>query len=252
MELNHIELVEGFRALGIKSGETTLVHSSLSSLGHVNGGPSTVIKALLDTVGLDGTVAVPTLTGKITDGVNEPPTFNVRATPCWTGKIPETLRTRPDARRSLHPTHSVAAVGAQSDAFVTGHETGSSPCDENSPYYKTCTWGGSIVLIGVDQNSNTTIHCCEEVAQVPYHLQPDVIDIPMTDYHGSTVVIRNRLHRWDKPPTDFNLFEPVLIDKKILTAVRIGNAVVRRLKANEMFEVMVDILVKNPTFLLKQ
>jgi len=86
-----------------------LVHSSLSSLGCVEGGADAVIDALLDVLGPGGTLVVPTLTGTESLSAENPPRYDPDATPCWTGRVPETLRRRPGAMRSLHPTHSVAA-----------------------------------------------------------------------------------------------------------------------------------------------
>src|SRR3712207_680593 len=96
------------RRLGLGLGAGLLVHSSLSRLGRVEGGADTAIDALLDAVAPGGTVLFPTLTGGERDGPDAPPSIDVRSTPCWTGRIPETARCRLAARRSLHPTHSVA------------------------------------------------------------------------------------------------------------------------------------------------
>ena len=40
-------LTSAFRDLGVQTGDTLLVHSSYKSLGQVDGGPQTVIDALL-------------------------------------------------------------------------------------------------------------------------------------------------------------------------------------------------------------
>ena len=87
-------IINGLKELGLKQGDTVLVHSSLSSFGYVDGGADTVIDALLETVGKEGTVLVPTLTGSEHLSAENPPVFDVRNTPCWTGKIPETFRKR--------------------------------------------------------------------------------------------------------------------------------------------------------------
>ncbi|HEX2185190.1 MAG TPA: AAC(3) family N-acetyltransferase [Chloroflexota bacterium] len=159
--------------LGLRAGDTVLVHASLSRLGHVVGGAEAVIDTLLDVVGAAGTVLFPTLTGSEHDGLDRPPGMDVRVTPCWTGRIPETARQRPGAQRSLHPTHSVAALGAAAEAYARGHEGGASPCDEQSPYSRLIGEAGLILLLGgVTQQSNTTLHCLEELAGVPYTSSP--------------------------------------------------------------------------------
>ena len=63
------------RALGLKSSDILFVHSSLSSIGYVDGGAQTVVDALLDVLGPKGTLVVPTFTDfhKVaTDSVFDP------------------------------------------------------------------------------------------------------------------------------------------------------------------------------------
>lgn len=54
-------IIEGLLDLGLKSGDEIEVHSSLSSFGHVNGGAETVISALKDVVGENGSIFMPAL-----------------------------------------------------------------------------------------------------------------------------------------------------------------------------------------------
>ena len=90
--LSRREIAAGLRALGVPPGSKLLVHSSLSSLGHVEGGADAVIDAFLDVLGPAGTLLVPTLTGDETLSAANPPVFDPTTQPCWTGLIPETLR----------------------------------------------------------------------------------------------------------------------------------------------------------------
>ena len=78
LKINILDLLNTFESIGIRKGDTLLVHSSLSSFGYVEGGTQTVIEALLASVGISGNVFVPTLTGKPSDGPTNPPVFDVK------------------------------------------------------------------------------------------------------------------------------------------------------------------------------
>ena len=61
------DLIRIFRKIGIDKGMNLIVHSSLSSLGYVVNGANDVIDALLETIGKDGTLMMPSHTGDKTD-----------------------------------------------------------------------------------------------------------------------------------------------------------------------------------------
>ena len=60
-------LARDLRRIGLSSGDTVLVHSSLSSLGWVCGGSVAVVQALMDAVTPEGTLMMPTHTGDLSD-----------------------------------------------------------------------------------------------------------------------------------------------------------------------------------------
>lgn len=55
------DIIDGLLDLGLKSGDEIEVHSSLSSFGYVDGGAETVIAALKDVVGENGSIFMPAL-----------------------------------------------------------------------------------------------------------------------------------------------------------------------------------------------
>ncbi|MDH7476833.1 MAG: AAC(3) family N-acetyltransferase [Candidatus Bathyarchaeota archaeon] len=54
------DIKAGLKKLGLKKGDIVGVHSSLSSFGYVEGGADTIIDALLEVVGKEGTITMPT------------------------------------------------------------------------------------------------------------------------------------------------------------------------------------------------
>ena len=243
-------IINGLKELGLKQGDTALVHSSLSSFGYVDGGADTVIDALLETVGKEGTVLVPTLTGSEHLSAENPPVFDVRNTPCWTGKIPETFRKRQAAIRSLHPTHSVAAIGAKAKYITEGHEKCLTPCGLNSPYTKIAESGGYVLLLGVDLECCTMLHTAEELTNVNYVMQSGLVNATTIDGKGIEHKIRTGIHKYGDP-RNFAKMEPMLVEKKILVKGKVGKADVRLINAGKFLELTTEILKTKPDFLLK-
>jgi aminoglycoside 3-N-acetyltransferase len=241
-------IVEGLHRLEIPAGSKLLVHSSLSSFGYVAGGAGAVIDAFLEVIGPGGTLLAPTLTGHEGLSATSPPVFDPAAQPGWTGMIPETLRQRPGAVRSLHPTHSVAAVGADAERLTRGHRLSITPCDEFSPYGELAVRDDAyIVLLGVTHESNTTYHHVEEMAGVDYHMQPGLA--PATILLDGQAHIRHvMLHRYGTP-RNFERLEPVLVERGIQRQTQIGQATVRLVHAASMVRLALRAVAADPRIL---
>ncbi len=244
------DIIAGLKDLGLPYGGKVLVHSALSSFGYVDGGAATVLDALIAVVGPQGTVLVPTLTGNESLSPENPPFFDPLRTPCWVGRIPETLRKRPGTARSLHPTHSVAAFGADAEMLTRDHVFSVTPCDEYSPYFKLAQLVDSyILLIGVDHECSTTFHCVEEMVGVDYHMQPGFARATLL-VNGEEVYRHYMLHRYGAP-RNFNRLEPLFIERGLQMSNRIGNATVRLVKTKETFQLAVRCLSTDHRILLE-
>jgi len=162
-ELTLSDLVRAFREVGLAPGDSFIVHSSFKSLGPVEGGPETVIHALIEAVSPGGNVVFPTFnyTQHIAD-----PHFDPAIVPCRTGIIPELARRRPNAVRSLHPTHSVAVIGPDAIELTKDHMAYRT-VGLGSPVDRLAKMGGKVLLLGVGHTTNTMVHLGEEYAGVP-------------------------------------------------------------------------------------
>jgi aminoglycoside 3-N-acetyltransferase len=170
-------LAADLRALGVRTGDVVLLHSSNKSLGYVAGGAQAFVQAMLDVLGPDGTLAVPTHVSDNSDpaGWQNPPVpeswwpvirhqapgFDPAVTPSrWMGVIAEMVRTWPGARRSAHPWLSFAAVGGQAEAVTADHRLDDA-LGEQSPLGAVYRLAGKILLLGVGHDANTSLHLAE-------------------------------------------------------------------------------------------
>ncbi|MFJ6622748.1 aminoglycoside N(3)-acetyltransferase [Kitasatospora sp. NPDC091335] len=176
--LTTADLVEGWRRVGVREGMALIVHSSLSSLGRVEGGAAAVAASLREAVGPGGTVAAPAFTsdtvrdpapghaGPPTPGIAERraavPLFHP-GLPCSTGAVAEALRALPESHRSTHPQVSVAAVGAHARE-VTGRRSLGFAVGRESPFGALHDLGGHVLLVGVGHDRNTFLHYAETFA----------------------------------------------------------------------------------------
>jgi aminoglycoside 3-N-acetyltransferase len=176
-------LREGFRACGVQPGVTLLVHTSLRSLGWVIGGAQAYIQALLQAVGPAGTVMMPTQSWRNLDPVSGVhgsvsetwwplirehwPAYDPATTPTnGMGVVAELFRTWPGARRSAHPTRSFAALGPLAEHLVASYPL-ETPFGDDSPVGRLYDLDGSVLLVGVDHASNTSLHLAEHRARYP-------------------------------------------------------------------------------------
>ena len=167
------QLCRDLRQLGVQPGDVLLVHSAMKPLGPVEDGCRGVIEALCEALTGTGTLLLPALTYATV--TQENPVFSVSDTPSCVGKLSEAFRTMPDVRRSIHPTHSVCAVGRLAADMLSGHEEDRTPVGSHSPFRRLAEQGGKILQLCCGLTPNTFMHGVEEEAGVPYCLSPDPI-----------------------------------------------------------------------------
>jgi aminoglycoside N3'-acetyltransferase len=154
-------LQQQLRELGVGSGAVLLVHSAFSRVGPVEGGPSGLIAALLDAVGRDGTVVMPSW------GDDGGQLFDPAVTPCRAlGVVPDTFWRLPGVVRGANP-HAFAARGPAA-AALTRDQPVDLPHGPDSPVGRVHARDGLILLLGVGHAANTTVHLAEYLAGVRY------------------------------------------------------------------------------------
>jgi aminoglycoside 3-N-acetyltransferase len=168
--------------LGVAAGDVVIVHSSLSSIGFVVGGAQAVVEALLEAVAPTGTIVVPTQTGMSDPSTwqqppvpqawwstirDEMPAYDPRLTPTRAmGAIVECFRHHPDTIRSAHPRLSFAANGLDAERIVGEHPL-TPGLGESSPVGRLYGLDAKVLLVGVSDANNTSLHLAEYRADWP-------------------------------------------------------------------------------------
>lgn len=181
MERSYHQIKEDLKALGLKTGDAVLVHSSFKSMGTVEGGIQTLVEALLSVIGDTGTLIVPTLTFVEVSAENR--VFDYLRSASCVGAVSEFVRQMDGARRSINPTHSCAAIGYKRDWYVGTHQNDRTPVGPNSPIWKLHEDGGKVLMLGCRLTSNTSLHGIEEKAGVSYLMaeKPEKYQIILPD-----------------------------------------------------------------------
>lgn len=250
------DIIKALQKIQVKKGQTIMVHTSLSSLGFVCGGAEIVIEALLECVGEDGTIMMPTQSWKNLDpstGVHweEPqqwwqiirdnwPAYNKDITPTNTmGAVAEMFRKWPKAVRSDHPARSVAAYGKNAEYLVQNHDL-SNIFGEDSPIGKLYKLDGYVLLIGVGYDKNTSIHLADVRANYP-------------SKHFCTehsAVIENGKRVWKAYDTlfvdgeDFNKIGEAFEKQNTVEKTILGNGTIRFMKQRELVDFAVSWIEK--------
>lgn len=230
ISLTFNELVDQFERAGVKKGTDLLVHSSLSRLGHVEGGAATVVEAILHVVGKEGNVLMPTST-VVTLQANHPTdVFNVRESPSKMGAISEYFRTRCAHARSYHPLEPVAVWGKDAEFYTRGHHTDESAYGPNSPWDKHMEHGGQILYLGTTLiNSGTSLHAVEDTVgwrqfSFPIYLEGSKT-FPVKTPNGRNLSVTTKVHNPKVSALrQCDALIPVLEANGVLKHIQIGQA----------------------------
>ena len=239
-ELKKQQIANGLEALGLPRSAILMVHSSLSSLGSVDGGADAVIDALLDLLGPEGTLLMPTHPTR--DGQ----TFDPDTIPSDMGTISETFRLRPGVLRSRHPYHPVAATGAQAEAMLCNHEKSRAPDGPETPYGRLISLGGRVLHIGCDLDTLTLLHAVEAELDLPY-----LRELEMTTIDTCGRVQTLQINRCPGGHRGGVLkFDRLFREEGAMAVGRIGQAVCRLISAPQAAAIMRREMARDPAFAL--
>lgn len=154
--------------------ELLFVHASLSNCGRFTAGARDVISGLGE---FCDTLSFPTHSYCYPSSSDETgPLFNAKTTPSTIGLLTEIFRTQPDVLRSIHATHSLAALGSFAEELCSDHYRQDTPCGAATPYARLLRRRASVLMFGVTFHFYTLFHTAEDASGSSYAYEHGTLD----------------------------------------------------------------------------
>jgi len=230
--------------LGLKNGDVVLVHSSIDHL-NLNFHVSRILALLQRITGPQDTLLFPTYPPlESYEFLCRGEIFDVRKSPSYTGILSEIARRNPGARRSLHPTKSVCAIGPLARELVSTHQCSAYPYDRCSPYYKMIEHGGKAIGIGVSTRKLSFAHCVEDAMQGQFPVQvyhDRLFPARCINYSGEEEIVRTYAHDMNRMNHNTRRFVKRYVSEDICKDVTIHGMDFFRADSQRLFPAMMEL-----------
>lgn len=239
------QLKDQLSKMGIAHGDTLMVHCSLGKIGYIDGGANALCEALLETIGKEGNLLMPSSPIKTLqlEFAKTHSKVDLQTIPSAMGALSETFRKWQGVRRSPHPTESVLAYGPKSDWLLEGHLDRQTPYDEHSPYRRMMELDGKILYLGVTlDNAGTHLHTLEDAVDFPYSVYAkELFHFHLVDDQGNAHKVSSYVHNpeWSLQRKCDELI-PMFENDGVLQHTQLGHADCLLLNANGMLESMLS------------
>jgi aminoglycoside 3-N-acetyltransferase len=244
--LGYNDLILALQELDL-GDKPVIAHASLRAFGKINGGADAVVTAMIYTV---NSIIMPTHTYKTMVTPASGPAnnaINYARAQQWNrlaetfdpdmpadvmmGVVPENLRQRPKAKRSMHPILSFAGLNADKILAVQTLE------NPFAPLMEIANADGWVLLLGVDHTTNTAIHLGERLAkrkQFTRWAQTESGTVTCPGFPGCS--------------TAFESIEPAL--RPHTRSVQVGQAAIRAAPIRQVIAKTVQVIKQNLLALL--
>ena len=241
------DFITGLRKLEIDQSRPVIAHTSLSAFGEVHGGVETVLGALSSSF---NTLVMPVFTyktmitpevgppdnginygsGKDTNRMAEIYRADMPADKMM-GVVAESLRTHPKAFRSSHPILSFTGINARP---ILDSQSIKEPL---LPIQKMVEQEGWVLLLGVDQTANTSIHYAEQLAG-------------RRSFIRWALTVRGVIpcQRFPGCSDGFEELAPLL--EGVIRKVELGDAMIQAIPVGSLVDAVGELLKEHPLALL--
>jgi aminoglycoside N3'-acetyltransferase len=184
-----------------------MIHSSFDGMMPMySGNPGKLLSLILSHCKQNNiTLAMPTFFGGTNLQAKEyyekgDQIFNVKRTASQIGLLTELFRITTGVKRSIHPTHSVCALGPLADQLIKNHHLADTTFGEGTPFGEMLKYKTLILGIGTkSEHSLTQLHAAEDIMRdnYPIPLYASKIPVKCIDESGKTLVYDLRVKNPD-------------------------------------------------------
>ena len=252
------DIEHALKKAGVKSGDTILVHSSLTAFGklcpdnkesmdtYIDFLMNSIVNAMKKCVGTNGTILMPTFSWSFC----KKRIFDVTKTPSEVGALTNYFRNLPGVSRSLHAIYSFAVLGRKRGFFM---DVGKDSFGKDSIFDKINKIDGKIIFFGAPFHSATFVHYIEQQHGIPYRFIKSFGGIIKRD--GNVYEDKFTFNvKYKRRPAiiDLSRTEKFLLGKRFMKEVKLGNGRVLSVGAADFYNSCYAQLDKNIYYFLKE
>ena len=238
-------LINDIKNAGIINNKTLMIHSSMKSIGEVEGGAETVLDSFIEYM-KEGLLLFPTHSWSKENLKNN--TYDYKKEPSCVGILPNLFLKRDGAYRSMHPTHSVTAMGEGAIEYIKKDDYVYTPCKRYGCFGSLYDVDAQILFLGAPLTTNTFIHSIEEWLEIPNRLseKPRVIIILEKDGSKREIDFYEHSHLLGDVSKNYDKIESALLYNGYAHTAKIGDAFCYVVKARPMADMVISFLKKDP------
>ena len=240
-------LVHDLEALGVRPGDLLNIKVSMRSIGYVVGGPRTLIEAMREVIGPQGTIVAEAFVKvhPLPLSKRDARRITDRYTPSYAGALANTMLHYPEALCSRHPVQRFVGIGGEAKALMEAHGPESYAYDVLGVMARTGR--GRNLKIGTDEQvvGVGTTHVA--IGELKLHQNRPRMGVNYYDYELGQ--IRTFERNWSGGCVEgFNSLVPLYRQGgAVLSEGRVGNAESKISDMKKTLEIELEALSRDPT-----
>jgi len=165
--------------------------------------------------------------------------------------LSELFRRTPNVKRSIHPTHSICALGPLADELAKAHHQADTTFGEGTPFGEVIKYRTIILGIGTKSPQPLTqVNSAPDImkSEFPLNLYSDIIPVNCIDETGNNLIynlrirkrelvidrktvkklLRKKVMEWTYKGIPFLLTQADVVTKTIIEAARNGQTIYKK------------------------